>query len=70
MSTPKPPNSQPNPDSEETIQNPADETSPPERDGFFKRVRRVLHEPVHPSEAAEIVVDMTPIKKTKSDEKT
>jgi len=53
MSTPKPPNS-PTPDSEETR---PDETSPPERDGFFRRVRRELKpKPVHPSEAEEIVI--------------
>jgi hypothetical protein len=32
-------------------------TSTPERDGFFKRLRRELNpEPIHPSEAAEIVI--------------
>ncbi|MEG3955258.1 hypothetical protein [Microcoleus sp. herbarium2] len=32
-------------------------SSPPERDGFFRRVRRELNpEPVHPSEAEEIVI--------------
>ena len=32
-------------------------TSTPERDGFFKRLRRKLNpEPIHPSEAAEIVI--------------
>jgi hypothetical protein len=32
-------------------------TSTPERDGFFKRVRRNLNpEPIHPSEAEEIVI--------------
>ena len=32
-------------------------TSTPERDGFFKRVRRELNpEPIHPSEAEEIVI--------------
>jgi hypothetical protein len=35
----------------------ANNTSPPEREGFFKRVRRGLHEPIHPSEEKEIVVD-------------
>ena len=43
-------------------------SSTPERDGFFKRVRRGLHEPIHPSEAKEIVVDMTPVKKTDAEE--
>jgi hypothetical protein len=38
--------------------NPANETSP-EATGFFNRVQRELKpEPIHPSEAAEIVVDM------------
>lgn len=47
----------PTPGSEETRQNDADKnTSSPERDGFFRRVRRGLHEPIHPSEAEEIVV--------------
>jgi len=32
-------------------------TSTPERDGFFKRLRRELNpEPIHPSEAEEIVI--------------
>lgn len=32
-------------------------SSTPERDGFFKRVRRELNpEPIHPSEAEEIVI--------------
>jgi len=32
-------------------------TSTPERDGFFKRLRRGLNpEPIHPSEAEEIVI--------------
>jgi hypothetical protein len=32
-------------------------TSTPERDGFFKRVRRELKpEPIHPTEEAEIVI--------------
>ena len=38
---------------------PAEEatTSTPERDGFFKRLRRGLNpEPIHPSEAEEIVI--------------
>ena len=49
----KPPAS---PNSEETQQNPADER--PRKTGFFNRVRRELNpEPIHPSEAAEIVVD-------------
>lgn len=49
--TPKTPNSPEAPDSEET--RPADAT------GFFNRVRRELkseQEPVHPTEAAEIVI--------------
>jgi hypothetical protein len=55
---PKPtPKQSESPDSEETRQNPGDETSTPERDGFFKRVRRKLQsKPIHPSEEAEIVV--------------
>lgn len=48
----------PTPDSEETRQSADANTSTPERDGFFKRVRRELNpEPIHPSEAKEIVVD-------------
>jgi hypothetical protein len=45
-------------------------SQPEERDGFFRRVQRVLKPeapPVHPSEAAEIVVEMIP---EKSDEQT
>jgi hypothetical protein len=52
----------------------ADEnTSTPERDGFFRRVQRVIKPespPVHPSESEEIVVDWPPIKKTDYDEQT
>jgi len=47
------------PDSEGARQN--ENSSTPERDGFFKRVRRGLNPelpPVHPSEAAEIVIDI------------
>jgi hypothetical protein len=55
---------------------PDENTSPPEeRDGFFRRVQRVLKpepesRPVHPSEEQEIVVNLTPIKKTNSDEQS
>lgn len=42
---------------EETRNDAADENaSSPERDGFFKRVRGVLRQPIHPSEAEEIVI--------------
>ena len=33
-------------------------SSTPERDGFFRKVRRGLQKPLHPSEVEEIVVDM------------
>lgn len=53
--TPEKPNSPAAPDSEETRPNPADKTLP--RMGFFNRVQQELKsEPIHPSEAAEIVV--------------
>jgi len=58
MTTPKP-----TPETQNSPADPAEETrndastSTPERDGFFKRVRRKLTpEPVHPSEAEEIVI--------------
>jgi len=53
-------------------------SSPEERDGFFRRVRRELKpevppvhpsEPVNPSEAKEIVIDLPPIRR-KTDEQT
>jgi hypothetical protein len=57
MTTPNPQSEKQNlpapPDSEETPPNPADAT------GFFNRVRREFNpeeKPVHPSEAAEIVI--------------
>ena len=53
--TPEEQNSPAAPDAEKPSQ---ENSSTPERDGFFKRVRRGLHEPIHPSEAKEIVVDM------------
>ena len=59
MSTPKPPNSQPTPNSEQTPQNADANTSPPEvrATGFFNRVRQELKpESIHPSEAEEIVI--------------
>jgi len=46
---------------------------PEERDGFFRRVQRVLNPvspPVHPSEREEIVIDLPPIKRTDPDEPT
>jgi hypothetical protein len=53
---------------------PDENTSPTEeRDGFFRRVQRVLKPgppPVHPSEEQEIVVNLAPINKTYSDEQT
>jgi hypothetical protein len=52
------------PDSEETRPDSADKT------GFFNRVQRELKPKPHPTEEQEIVVDMTPIKKTNSDEQT
>ena len=59
MTTPKPTPEKQNlsatPNSEESGQ---ENSSTPERDGFFKRVRRGLHKPIHPSETEEIVVDM------------
>jgi len=58
----------PTPQEQNLPASPAENTSPTkERDGFFRRVQRVLKPeppPVHPSEAAEIVVEMTPIKKS------
>jgi len=46
---PRPEHNPPSPDSE------ADNPSPPERDdGFFKRVGRVLREPIHPSKREPI----------------
>jgi hypothetical protein len=58
MTTPKP-----TPETQNSPAAPAEETrndantSTPERDGFFKRVRRNLNpEPIHPSEAEEIVI--------------
>jgi len=51
--TPETQNSPEAPDSEKTLPNQAEAT------GFFNRVRRELkpeEEPVHPSEAAEIVI--------------
>jgi hypothetical protein len=47
----------PTPEEENSPQAPATET--PRTTGFFKRVQRELNpEPMHPSEAAEIVVIM------------
>jgi hypothetical protein len=46
-------------------------SSTPERDGFFRRVQRAFKPeppPVHPSEAAEIVVDSPPPIRRKSGE--
>jgi hypothetical protein len=56
--TPKEQNLSATPDSKET------------RHGFFNRIQRVFKpEPaIHPSEADEIVVDMTPIRRTDTDE--
>jgi hypothetical protein len=59
MTTPKP-----TPETQNSPAAPAEETrnadantSTPERDGFFKKVRRKLApEPIHPSEAEEIVI--------------
>jgi len=49
--------SKPTPEKQNLPATPDENTSSPERDGFFKRVRRELKpEPVHPSEAAEIVI--------------
>jgi hypothetical protein len=54
--TPQEENSPQAPD-EKTLQSADANTSFPERDGFFKRVRRQLNpEPIHPSEAEEIVI--------------
>jgi len=53
--TPEQQNSPTTPDSEEAGK---DNSSTPERDGFFKRVRRGFAKPIHPSETEEIVVDM------------
>ena len=52
------------PDSEENPPDSADKT------GFFNRVQRELRPKSHPTEEQEIVVDITPIKKTDSDEQT
>ena len=70
-STPKPPNSQSTPDSDQTPQDADANTSPPERDGFFRRVRRELQpKPIHPSEAEEVVVmEDLPAAKVEPDEK-
>jgi hypothetical protein len=69
---------EPTPEKQSSPAAPDENTSQPkERDGFFRRVQRVLkpvpppvHPPVHPSEAQEIVVDMTPIpiKRTEHEE--
>jgi len=60
MTTPKPtPETQNSPAApdEKTPQSADANTSFPQRDGFFKRVRRELNpEPVNPSEAKEIVI--------------
>jgi hypothetical protein len=60
MTTPKPtPETQNSPAApdEKTSQSADANTSFSQRDGFFKRVRRELNpEPVHPSEAKEIVI--------------
>ena len=65
--TPTPRQNLPAPDSEETNPDPVDdeETLPK---GFFNRVQRSLKP--HPTEAEEIVVDLTPIKRTHFDEET
>jgi len=59
--TPKEQNPPATPDSKEAGQD--ENSSTPERDGFFKRVRRGKP---HPTEAQEIVIEMTPIKKEES----
>ena len=73
MTEPTPPNPKPAPDSEETPQDADVSTSPPEpeRDGFFRRVRRELQpKPIHPSEAEEVVVmEDLPAAKVEPDEK-
>jgi hypothetical protein len=61
----------PTPEKQNSPAAPDENTSSPERDGFFRRVQRVLKpKPIHPTEEEEIVVHMTPIKKTDSDEQT
>jgi hypothetical protein len=62
--TPETQNSPAAPDSEKTRQDSADKT------GFFNRVQRELKPKSHPTEEQEIVVEMTPIKNTDSDEQT
>jgi hypothetical protein len=52
------------PSSEETPPDSADKT------GFFNRVQRELKPKPHPTEEQEIVVNLTPIKKTNSDEQS
>jgi hypothetical protein len=50
---------------------PDEDTSSPERDGFFRRVQRELKPappPVHPSEAEEIVIDLPPIRRKTGEE--
>ena len=54
--TPEKQNLSATPDSQEANQD--KNSSTPERDGFFKRVRRGINKPIHPSETEEIVVDM------------
>jgi hypothetical protein len=73
MTTPNPTPEKQNssaPDSE-TDPTPANETSPRSNAGFFHRVQQELKpEPMHPSEEKEIVVEMTPIKRTAPDEES
>jgi hypothetical protein len=54
--TPTPEKQKATPDSEAARQD--ENSSTPERDGFFRRVRREPHKPIHPSETEEIVVDI------------
>ena len=52
------------PDSKKTPPDSADKT------GFFNRFQQELKPKPHPTEEQEVVVNMTPIKKTDSDAKT
>jgi hypothetical protein len=63
-STPEKQNSPANPESGETPPDSADQTR------FFKRVQRELKPKPHPTEEQEIVIPMTPTKRTDSDEQT
>ena len=63
----------PTPEHQDSPATPDSEKAPPDsadQTGFFKRVQRELKPKPHPTQEQEIVVIMTPIKKTDSDEQT